>query len=372
MELLRGNWRVFRPAIRREWKRINVGEIMSPICLDGVTVSVWGACGFLGSHLVSRLIETGATVNVIVRSRRAYRDPQWASKVRWLELDESDDRHLALMEAAKSSSVIYNLAGQSGVIACNRDPLRSLDSTCAVQLNFLEACARSGSRPHVIFTSSRLVYGHPKRLPVSETQPLAPLSMYAVHKLCVEHYHRIFQRRGAISYTICRISNAFGDDRYSVRTSNFNVLNDFIRQAVSGSSITLFGDGRQLRDYIYVSDLVDALLLCVANRTAWNETFNIGAGKGITMRDAAIAIQQMAGAPAITFAYWPQEYEWVEAGEFVADIRKARIKLGFAPQYSFRSGLAAVLSAYRCNQTNQRPLQTPEPPPIAQLKGKIS
>jgi UDP-glucose 4-epimerase len=355
------------PALAGVGKRFSDGGATSSTCLDGLAVSVWGACGFLGSHLVSRLIDTGATVTVIVRSRGAYPYPPWASKVRWLEMNGSEDGRLALMEAAKSSSVVYNLAGQSGAVASNRDPLHNLDSTCAVQLNFLEACAQSGSQPHVIFTSSRLVYGHSKRMPVSETQPLGPLSMYAAHKLCVEHYHQIFQRRGAISYTICRLSNAFGDNRGSLPASNFNVLNNFIRQAVSGSTITLFGDGGQLRDYIYVNDVVDAFLLCVTSRAARNETFNIGAGKGITIRDATTTIQQIAGAPPISFASWPQEYEWVETGSFVADIRKAQLKLGFAPRYSFRSGVAAVVSAYRCSQTYELPLWAPDPQPVMQI-----
>lgn len=305
-------------------------------------VLVWGACGFIGRHLVSRLLAEGASVRVLTWSRSRYEAPEWASAVEWFELSGSPADDAVLEEAIAASDIIYNLAGSSGAVASNRDPLHSLETICRSQLEFLRACEGTGSRPHVVFASSRLVYGRPARLPVSEEAPLAPLSMYAVHKISAESYHQIYGRRGAITFAICRMSNPYGAEKQP-RAKGYGVINALIRQAVEGRPMTIYGDGRQQRDYIHIRDLVTALWLAGCRSEARNEIFNIGRGTGITLREAAETIQQLTGCPELRFAPWPAEDLSVESGDFVADIRKAKRLLGFAPEYDFLAGVRQVL-----------------------------
>lgn len=306
-------------------------------------ILVWGACGFIGQSLVSSLVAAGANVGVLTRKRTSYPPPPWENQVRWFELDGVNDGEV-IRRSLEDAKVIYNLAGSSGAVASNRKPLESLDANCRIQLQFLEACAEARTHPHVVFASSRLVYGAPTCLPVDESCPTAPVSMYAAHKLAVEHYHRIFATvRDAITYTICRISNPFGIEIGAGRKS-YGVINSMIENALEGRPITLFGDGRQIRDYLYIDDLIEALRLCGTHASAQNQVFNVGVGKGVSMVEAASLIQEIAGRGVIRFEPWPEEYLSVESGDFVADIKKIERLLRFSPRYDLVAGLRIGIS----------------------------
>lgn len=306
---------------------------------------VWGGLGFLGQHLVSRLLKDGVAVSILSRSRSLYPTPWWASKVRWFELHEGQDHRSTLLSAVSSASVIYDFAGSSGAVASNRDPLSSLELNCRKHLEFLRACEMAATRPHVVFASSWLVYGATNAA-VNESHPVAPQSMYAAHKICIENYLQIFARQNKITYTICRISNPYGLDS-SRPGAAYKVLNSFIQNALANLPITLFGNGGQLRDFIYISDLVDALVLCGYSLQARNELLNISSGVSHAIRDAVHMIRDLVGAAAVNFEPWPEEYKAVESGDYVADTSAARAKLGFTATYDLRSGLKETIQHYR-------------------------
>jgi UDP-glucose 4-epimerase len=309
---------------------------------------VWGGLGFLGRHLVSRLLSDGVAVSILSRSRSLYPTPSWASNVRWFELHDGEDHQTTLLEAVSSASVIYDFAGSSGAVASNRDPLGSLELNCRKHLEFLRVCEMAANRPHVVFASSWLVYGATNVVAVAESHALAPQSMYAAHKICIENYLQIFARRNKITYTICRISNPYGLDS-SGPGATYKVLNSFIQNALADLPITLFGDGGQLRDFIYISDLIDALVLCGCSPQARNELLNISSGVSHTVRDAVFMIRDLVGAPTVNFVPWPEDYQTVESGDYVADISAAKTKLGFTPAYDLRSGLEETIRQYRKN-----------------------
>jgi UDP-glucose 4-epimerase len=254
------------------------------------------------------------------------------------------DRSRAFDSALDGVDAVFNLAGASGAVSSNRNPIESLESNCRVQLEFLAACERAAAAPHVIFASTRLVYGPSGRQPVHEGWPVEPLSMYAAHKLCVEHYHQIASRRQALTHTICRISNPYGEDR-SASSKGYGFVNAMIDRAASGQRITLFGDGRQLRDYIHVDDLTMMLRLCAEREQARNTVLNIGFGSSIALCDAADQIHRTFGGGPIAFCPWPDEYDAVEAGDFVMNTSRAQQLLGFSPRYDFATGLNAVRSS---------------------------
>lgn len=324
---------------------------------EGKTILVWGAMGFLGQHLVPRLLECGAPVAVLCRPRHLYATPTWASEVRWFEL-HGDARDQATMESALSSAaVVYDFAGSSGAVSSNREPLASLEANCRPSLEFLMACERAGNVPHVVFASTWLVYDVAGAAPVTEEQPLGPKSMYAAHKICIEHYLQILSRAGKITYTICRISNPYGHDS-SRPGGTYKVMNAFVQQAVSGRPIRLFGDGRQLRDFIYIDDLVDGLLRCGFSAEARNQTFNLSSGASHSLHSAAELICELAPGTSIVSAPWPVEYASVESGDYRADIAKASTRLGFAPVYSLQRGLEETIRQYR----NASPVERVERP----------
>lgn len=317
---------------------------MSPDLHQGKNVLVWGALGFLGQHLVEALLARGANVSVLTRPRHLYPAPDWADRVTWHELNDADDDP-ALSAAVSQAELIYNLAGSSGAVASNLHPFHSLNENCAAQLRFLQACEEAGHRPHVVFASSWLVYDIHDSRPVSEDHALAPRSLYGAHKLCIENYLRIYQRRGHIRYTICRISNPYGCDR-GKPTRGYKMLNTFVENALAGVPLCLFGDGSQLRDFIHISDLTEAFLLCALPQ-AENGIFNIGLGRSHSLREAAETIGDIAGSVEIVYQPWPHEYECAEPGSYRADTGKARTTLGFAPTTGLREGLKRTIHELR-------------------------
>jgi len=322
------------------------------------SVLVWGGLGFLGQPLVSKLLEGGMEVSVLCRSRKLYPAPVWASRVRWFELDGADPGgNSVLFEAVSSASIIYDFAGSSGAAASNRQPSLSLDENCRTQLAFLAACEKAGHCPHVVFPSSWLVYasGQPgpggeagPKDPVDETCSLGPLSMYAAHRLCIEHYLKIYAARGWITYTICRISNPYGFDP-APTARGYKVLNTFIQRALAGKPIEIFGDGRQLRDFIYISDVARALFHCGLVPEARNEVMNISSGNSHALVEAVETLIDLIGPSPVMFRPWPDEYRSVEPGDYRADISKARRLLGFHPEYDLKSGLRETIRDYSCD-----------------------
>ncbi len=287
-------------------------------------------------------------MSVLCRPRSLHLRPSWASQVQWFELSGGAGDRTTLQEAVSSASVIYNFAGSSGATASNRDPIQSLDDNCRTQLDFLAACERAGHCPHVVFPSSWPVYGVTGAGPIGEDQPVAPRSIYAAHKLCIEHYLQIFQRRQQITYTIARISNPYGFDRYPAG-GVYKILNWFVQRALANMPITIFGDGEQLRDFVYIADAIDALMLCGFSARARNAVFNIGSGTSHSMLEAARLVQELAGA-TVRFQAWPDEYQVVESGDYTADISKARTETGFRPRFTLRSGLEETIRQYRADQ----------------------
>ncbi len=308
-------------------------------------VVVWGARGFIGRHLVPELLARKYAVAVLTRGGSADRPPSWSSQVAWHELTSADDR-TGFSRALANATIVFNLAGSSGAVSSNRHPVESLESNCRPQLEFLAACQACGRGPHVVFASSRLVYAPKGTEPVGETDALAPRSMYAAHKLCVEQYHDIYARAEAITYTVARISNPFGADAQADRKSH-GVINTLIDRARRGLPLQIFGRGSQLRDYLYVRDLVDGLMRCAEHPGARNQVLNIGRGRSVSMFQAALLIRERIGSGSIAFEPWPAEYEAVESGDYVADVSKAAALIGFAPQYDLASGLDDMVGHVR-------------------------
>jgi UDP-glucose 4-epimerase len=300
-------------------------------------VLVWGARGFIGRHLVEALLSRGYDVAVLARDGTPRELPAWEPRVDWHLYDASQLSVETAVRAIGGARLVFDLAGSSGAVASNREPAASLDANCRQHLEFLHACRVAGTRPHVVFASSRLVYAPSLRLPVDETAAVRPRSIYAVHKYCIEQYLDVYANAGSLTYTIARISNPFGAGEGQ---RDYGFINALIASARAGRPLRLFGNGRQLRDYIYIADLVDALVRCGEQRRAVNQIFNIGSGRGLSMVDAARHARARAGTAApIEFSPWPDDYERVESGDYVADIRKATGVLGFTPRFDFDAGL---------------------------------
>ncbi|MBC7926071.1 MAG: NAD-dependent epimerase/dehydratase family protein [Bryobacteraceae bacterium] len=325
---------------------------LTQFSLAGRNVLVWGGLGFLGSHLVDCLLSAGASVRLLTRERERYTQPTWAHRVQWFEVRHESNKQEVFRSAVNGVDLVYNFAGSSGAVASNSAPLASLENNCREQLLFLAACEESGTCPHVVFSSSWLVYGRPQYLPVDESHPLEPCSMYGAHKACIENYLRIFATRGKIRFSVVRMSNPYGFDPTAGRTS-YKLLNTFVNTALAGHAVVLFGDGSQLRDFIYVSDVARALVACGQRAEATNEILNLSSGQSHTLLEAVNLLREMVPSPPPMFREWPPEYVAAEPGSYIADVSKMQRVLGLSGLVDLREGLSRTIGLLEASREQE-------------------
>lgn len=312
-------------------------------------VLVTGGLGFIGSNLVTRLAGSGRRVTVVTPSAAAHQDE--AARVTSLgaEIVSGDIRDEGLMQRlVERQEVIYHLAGRSGAVRSIEDPFTDLDVNYRGTLVLLEAVRRAGSSAKVVFAGSRLHYGHPQAVPVTEAQPPDALSFHAVHKTAAENAMQIYGRLFGLRTAVARITNPYGAGQPRERTA-YGVINRLVHLAISGEALTIYGDGRQLRDYVHVDDVTAALVAMGESPVSDGKTYNVGSGAGTALVDAAKMIVEIAGRGRIEHVEWPELAARVETGDFVADISRIRRELGWTPATALADGLARTVAFYRAH-----------------------
>lgn len=314
----------------------------------GKRVLVTGGLGFIGLNISQRLQELGADVTVLdnfMPTQISQRLTELLTHIKVAVADIRDEEKVA--RVVRDQEVIFNLAGKSGAADSNKTPLNDLDINCRGHLNVLEACRTFNPGVSIVFPSSRLVYGKPLSLPVNEKHPLDPESIYAAHKLAVENYHLIYGKLYGLKETVLRISNPYGPFQAGEGRA-YGIANSFIQTAVAGRTITLFGDGSQRRDYLYIDDLIEALLLAASVPQSRDRIYNIGDGHGTSLLELAELALAAAGQGKIVHVPWPEEYRAIETGDYLSDISLARNELGWSPVTDIRKGIARTVEFYRC------------------------
>lgn len=312
----------------------------------GKRVLITGGLGFLGMNLIQGLLKCGAEVTVLdsfMTSGSSNNLQELLSHVKVVLADIRDEEKVERL--VKGQDVIFNLAGKSGAADSNKAPLNDLDINCRGHLTLLEACRRFNPDVAVVFPSSRLVYGKPRYLPVDELHPLAPESIYAAHKLTVENYHLIYGRLHGLKSTVLRISNPYGPMQ-SGDSRAYGIVNSFIKTAAAGGAITIFGDGKQTRDYLFVDDLVEAFLLAGLTEGARGKIYNIGDNTATSLQALAELAIAVAGSGTINHVPWPEEYRVIETGNYLSDIRLAQKELGWTPVTGLEEGIARTVALY--------------------------
>ncbi len=308
-----------------------------------------GGLGFIGLNLVPELVLAGARVEILNRSL----DPL---ALRWLDrqaggapvsVRQGDIRDAEKLHGwLRAADVVINLAGQSGAVKSACDALVDAQVNVGGHLAVLEALRGCRHPPRVVFISSRLVYGVTGSTLVAEPHPALPTSLYGLHKLTVEHYHRLYWEHFGIPYTVLRLTNPYGAFQLPGRREH-GVANHFFLAALRGETITLFGGGRQLRDYLHVSDAVAAILRATTDERAAGEILNVGAGVSVSLREMAERIVEVAGSGKVEAAPWPEGYERVETGDFLCDIGRIERLLGWRPVLDLEMGLRKTMETCR-------------------------
>jgi UDP-glucose 4-epimerase len=254
---------------------------------------------------------------------------------------------VAVRAAVAGAERIFAFAGGSGAVRSLADPLFDLHTSCEAQLVLLEAVRAVAPEAAVVFPGSRLEYGVPRSLPVGEDQPLAGTSPYAIHKIACDAYHRMYAEVHGLRTVVLRIANPYGSHvPGDPARIGYTVMNAFVDRAIAGETIPLYGGGSQLRDFVFVDDVVEAALLASGTPAAWGHALNIGSGEGVSLRSVAEAVVAEVGTGAVdASAPWPEDAAAVETGDFYFDVSKAAGVLGWTPRTPLAEGIRCLVDA---------------------------
>ncbi|MCX5812812.1 MAG: GDP-mannose 4,6-dehydratase [Proteobacteria bacterium] len=317
--------------------------------LKGKEVLVTGGLGFIGSNLSIELVRAGANVTIVdnMLPRQGgnlfnIKDIEDRVKVNF-----SDVRNeLSMNHLVKGKDYIFHLAGQVNHVDSMRNPVQDLDINCRGTLVLLEALRQHNRSARIIFAGTRGEYGSSVKLPVDEDHPTNPKGIYAVTNLTAEKMVLVYDDIYGIKGTCLRITNTYGP-RHHMAHDEYGVFNWFIRKAMDDEDIPVFGDGRILRDFLYVEDLVECMLSMTIVDAAYGKVFNIGTGIPVSFIELAKKIVEITGAGKARFTEFTQERKEVEPGDYYADISLIKRIVGWAPRVTLEEGIKKTVAFYR-------------------------
>ena len=309
---------------------------------------VTGGLGFIGSNLSLRLAAAGCHVTVVDSSVPGCGANPYnlhsAPAIRVLPADIGSPEDLAA--EIRAADVIFNLAGEVSHIHSMRCPARDAELNAGAHLRFVEGCARFAPGVRIVYASTRQIYGAPRYLPVDEAHPIQPVDFNGVHKYAATSYHLMYQAMGQLDARVLCLTNVYGP-RMALHIPGQGFLGNFLRRVLSGQPLEVFGDGRQLRDPVYVDDVVDAFLAAAAAENPPVRLWNVGGIEALSLASIARAIGNTAGAPPPTFRPFPAEQKSIDIGSYTTDSSRIRHDLGWHPRVTFHRGVALSLEFFR-------------------------
>jgi len=304
------------------------------------SVVITGGAGFIGSNLCRKLLEHDAKVTAF--------DNLYSGKIEFIEdlmdkgltfVQEDVRDQAALEEATKNCDVIFHLAAQTSVPFSMENPKEDCEINVVGTVNALEAARKAGAR--VVFASSAAVYGNPEKRPTPETYPTHPVAFYGLTKLLGENYCRFYHENYGLEVIMFRIFNVYGPDCHGA-------IYDFLNKLRKNpNKLEVLGTGKQSRDFVYISDMVDALLKAATSPAAPGEVFNVGTGTTTSVAELAKMIVDILGLEDVDI-YFTGGQAW--AGDMditLADNSKIISKLQWKPQVSLEEGLKKLISSRR-------------------------
>lgn len=317
---------------------------------SGKRVLILGGLGFIGSNLGLRLSELGARVTLVDSMLAQYGGN--LANVAGLEdrvrINFSDirDRH-SLAYLVREVDVIYSMAGQTSHIESMHDPFTDLEINCTSQLSILEACRRHNPEVEILYASTRQIYGRPQYLPVDEQHPITPVDVNGINKYAAEMYYTLYHQVHGMRCTSLRLTNTYGP-RQHLRDNKQGFVGIFIRLAINGEKIRVFGDGRQVRDFNYVDDVVDAFLLATGREDLHGGAFNLGHPQRHSLLEF---VETLARFTAVEYELvpFPDDHKAIDIGDYYADFSRFAELTGWAPKVELATGLERTVGYFRAH-----------------------
>jgi len=315
----------------------------------GSRVLITGGMGFIGSNLAHRLVELDAQVTLVDSLIPIYGGNQRniagiEHRVRVNIADVRDEYSMNYL--VQGQDYLFNLAGQTSHLDSMTDPYTDLEINCRAQLSILEACRKNNPHLKLVYASTRQIYGKPDYLPVDERHLLHPVDVNGVNKMAGEWYHILYNNVYGIRACALRLTNTYGP-RMRVKDARQTFLGIWIKRLIDEEPIQVFGDGSQIRDFNYVDDVVEALLLAGASSAADGGIFNLGSDETINLRDLAALLIDINGGGSFEIVPFPPDRKVIDIGDYYADYRLIQGRLGWRPKMPLREGLRRTLEFYR-------------------------
>ncbi len=311
-------------------------------------VLITGGLGFIGSNLARRLLALGARVTILDSLIPEYggnrRNLAGIERKVAVHLSDVRDRH-SLPAFVRGQDFLFNLAGQTSHMDSMTDPETDLEINCRAQLSILETCRRHNPGIRVVFASTRQIYGRPDYLPVDEKHPLRPVDVNGINKLAGEEYHLLYSEVHGIRSTVLRLTNTIGP-RMRIKDARQTFVGVWVRQVLEGRPFEVWG-GSQLRDFTYVDDAVEALLLAASRPEAEGQVFNLGGPPPVTLQQLADLLVEVNGGGRFVVKRFPATRKKIDIGDFYADHGLITAKLGWRPRTSLRTALGRTVGYYR-------------------------
>ncbi|MFC1560242.1 NAD-dependent epimerase/dehydratase family protein [Candidatus Margulisiibacteriota bacterium] len=314
---------------------------------------ITGGLGMIGSTIAHKLVKHGANVTIVDACIEPYganvfNINEIKDQVQVITADIRDKE--AVKSLVKDKDIIFNLAAQVSHNDSMADPFLDADINYLGHLNVLENIRLHNPKAMILHAGSRLQYGQIKSVPVNENHDLRPRTPYALNKTAAENMYLFYHEMHNIPCSLFRIANPYGP-RSQMKHNKYSMVNWFIRQAMENKLIKVFGDGKQIRDYIYVDDLADAFLLAAVEPKCCGKVFNIGSGKGTKFIDMAELIVRTVGSGKTESVPWPDDYVRVETGDYITNINAFSEATGWKPKTSLESGIKSTNEYYRKNRS---------------------
>lgn len=311
-------------------------------------VLVTGGLGFIGSNLALRLCELGADVTLLDNLTPTHGGnsfnvapiPERAACV----IGDMRDEGL-VRELLAGQDYLFNLAGQTSHIDSMRDPVQDLEANVRAHLVVLEACRAVNPAVRTVFASTRQIYGKPEYLPVDEDHPLRPVDVNGIHKLAGEMYHRLYAQVYGLHTTVLRLTNTYGP-RMRVKDDRQTFLGTWIRRLLCGEKLSVFGDGRQMRDFNHVDDVVLAMLLGALAREAGGNVYNLGSADVLSLEELARKLIAIHGGGSYELVGFPEDRKRIDIGDYFGSHDRISRDLGWQPRVGLDEGLRQTLAFF--------------------------
>jgi UDP-glucose 4-epimerase len=315
----------------------------------GQSVLITGGLGFIGSNVAIRLVHAGAAVTILDSLH-----PTCGANYfnidpikRDVEVVEGDSCNGELVrKLVRGKAYVFNLAGHVSHIESMQDPFEDVQMNAIAPLTVLEACKHENREARVVYAGTRQSYGRPETLPLVENQLLKPVDVNGVTKMAGEWFHMVYHRAYGLPAVSLRLINTYGP-RQLMKHPRQGFVGWFIKQAIDGEEIQLFGDGQQVRGFNYIDDVVDAILIAGASDRVKGDYFNLGGERAVALEEFVQLLLRFAGRGSYRIVPFPAENKSIDIGSVYSSAAKFNFATGWKARVPIEEGLARTVEYYK-------------------------